>query len=326
MAQNWSEMGERGSAWGLIFVITAYRVLGRTFCRALLAPIIGFFYLTGAAQRQASADYLQRVWKQGALKKRPGAWQGFRHFLSFGYALLDKFAAWNGDIRASDIDGVNDGLFDEAKKTGRGALVISAHMGNPEVIRAVATVSRRFRVNVLMHTKHAEQFNRVMARVAPDSPVRMMQVSEIDVGAAMELSAAIERGEWIVMTGDRSALQDAEDKSIPVGFLGREAHFPIGPVILASALKCPTYTLFTVRRGKRYGVTFEKLADPVKLPRGERAQAIREYVETYVERLEREVKSAPYQWFNFYDFWKERDERNPAPQTASSTAKQERRA
>lgn len=327
MAQNWSDMGERGSAWGLSFVVGAYRILGRTVCRALLVPIVGFFFLTGGAQRRASADYLQIAWKQGAFKKRPGLWEGYRHFLSFGYALIDKFAAWNGDIRSTDVDGVDDGLFDHAKKTGRGALVISAHMGNPEVIRAVATVSRRFRVNVLMHTRHAERFNRVLSRVAPDSPVRMMQVSEIDVGAAMQLAAAIERGEWVVMTGDRVALGDADEKSIPVGFLGKEARFPIGPIILAAALKCPAYTMFTVRRGKRYGVSFEKLADPVRLPRGERTQAIRDYVETYVARLEREVKSAPYQWFNFYDYWNEQDERaNERTSASKAVANQEREA
>ncbi len=324
MAKNWSDMGERGSAWGLSIVVGTYRILGRTVCRALLVPVIGFFFLTGAAQRRASLDFLRRAWKQGALNQRPGLWRSFLHFMSFGYALVDKFAAWNGDIRSSDVDGVNDGLFDAAKKSGRGAVVITAHLGNPEVIRAVATVSRRFRVNVLMHTRHAERFNRVIERTAPDSPVRMMQVSELDVGAAMQLSAAIERGEWVVMTGDRVALEDSEGKSIPVGFLGAEARFPIGPVILASALKCPTYTMFTTRRGKRYGVRFELLADPVRLPRAERAQTIRDYVQTYVSRLEREVKEAPLQWFNFYDFWNDRAA--PPSRRAVSAAGQERSA
>lgn len=325
MAQNWSDMSERGSNWGLQIVVATYRILGRTACRILLVPIIGFFFLFGAPQRRASLDYLNRAWKQGALVKRPGLWTSFRHFLTFGYALLDKFAAWNGDIRSADVEGVNDGLFDAAKKAGRGAVVVTAHMGNPEVIRAVATVSKRFRVNVLMHTRHAERFNRVIEKVAPDSPVRMMQVSELDVGAAMQLSAAIERGEWVVMTGDRVALEDDESKSIPAGFLGREARFPIGPIILASALKAPTYTMFTVRKGDRYAVSFEELADPIRLPRADRGQAIRDYIETYIQRLEREVCAAPLQWFNFYDFWKDRAAPDE-PRATPAAAGQERSA
>jgi predicted LPLAT superfamily acyltransferase len=319
MSQNWSEVGERGAVWGLYFVVGVYRLLGRTVCRIVLAPIVTYFYLTGGDQRRASRDYLTRAWKAGYLPRRPGFWLGLRHFIGFSYALLDKLAAWTGQIRAKDVEGVHDGLFDAAKTNGRGALVLTAHLGNPEIVRAVATVSRRFRVNVLMHTIHAEKFNRVLEKMSPDAPVRLVQVTEIDVGVAMRLSEAVSRGEWVVMTGDRVAVKDGSTSAVSVDFMGAPAAFATGPYILASALKCPAYTMFCLKQGGRYHVDFELFADPVSLPRGRREEALRSYAAEFARRLERAVSRAPMQWFNFYDYWATTP---AAPREAKPTAGQ----
>jgi predicted LPLAT superfamily acyltransferase len=243
------------------------------------------------------------MWRAGHLPKRPGAGDVFRHLLTFAYASLDKLSAWTGGIRVADVDGVNDGLFDAAKKTGRGAMVISAHVGNIEAIRAIATINQRFRINVLVHTLHAESFNRVIEKYSPESPVRLAQVTQIDVGVAMRLSEAVNRGEWLVIMGDRVAVKDGEEKAVPVDFLGSPVHQPMGPYVLAAALQCPVYTLFCVRKGKRFRVRFELLADPVQLPRKDRETAIQAYASTFAQRLEAIVAEAPFQWFNFYDYW-----------------------
>jgi predicted LPLAT superfamily acyltransferase len=218
--------------------------------------------------------------------------------------MLDKLAAWTGKIRAEDVDGVDETVFNAARKSGRGAIVLTAHIGNPEVVRAIATVTNRFRVNVLMHTLHAEQWNRILTKMSPDSPVRLVQVTDIDVGMAMRLSEAVERGEWIVMTGDRIAVTGGEQSSAPIRFLGEDALFAMGPYVLASALKCPAYTMFCMaQKNRRYRVMFEAFDDPVHLPRAGRDAAARGYATRYVERLEKAVAAAPFQWFNFYDYW-----------------------
>lgn len=303
MAENWAGMRERGSYWGVQFFAVVYRLLGRRVCTWFLAPVITFFYLTGATQRRASHDYLMRAWRAGYLKRRPGHRAGLRHYMTFGESLIDKLAAWIGDIRATDVDGVNEGLFHAAKQNPRGGFVLTAHLGNPEVIRAVATVSRRFRVNVLMHTAHAEQFNRVISRVSPDSGVRIVQVTAIDMGVAMMLSEAVARGEWIIMTGDRLPPHGDPGRSVEVDLLGAPAAFPEGPYLLGSVLKCPAYLLFCTRRNGRFGVRFSVLDDPIALPRRDRAGAVGAYARRFAAALEAEIAADPFQWFNFYDFW-----------------------
>lgn len=57
------------------------------------------------------------------------------------------------------------------------------------------------------------------------------------------------------------------------------------------------------RGGNRYGLVFETLAEAVELPRTGRNTALDPYIRHYAARLEQHLRAAPYNWFNFYDFW-----------------------
>ena len=77
-----------------------------------------------------------------------------------------------------------------------------------------------------------------------------------------------------------------------------------GPLRMAYMLKCPVLLMVGVYRGgNRYDLYFEELMDMSKadLPRNE---LIRQAQLCYVARIEHHCRNAPYNWFNFYDFWK----------------------
>lgn len=300
---RWPVMRERGTYWGLRILAGVYRLLGRTACMAIMAPVIFYFFTTGHEQRQASRDYLARLWERGLLKRRPGLWTSFRHFMTFGASALDKLAAWTGDIPVSQVRGVTSGLLKKVEESGRGVFVISAHVGNPEVIRAVSVLGNGVPINVLMHTDHAQLFNRLIKEFSPASPVRAFAVTKVGIDTAMILSQAIANGEWVVMVGDRVPVHE-EGRVVEVPFLGAMAAFPQGPYILASLLKVPTYLMFCMRGASGFDVHFTKFADLVELPRGDRLGAIRRYAALYARALEARVAEAPLQWFNFYSFWR----------------------
>ena len=75
-------------------------------------------------------------------------------------------------------------------------------------------------------------------------------------------------------------------------------------LILASLLECPVYLFFCLREGERYRIYCEPFAERIVLPRGERVPRLRDYLQQYARRLEAYCLSGPYQWFNFYDFWR----------------------
>ena len=59
------------------------------------------------------------------------------------------------------------------------------------------------------------------------------------------------------------------------------------------------------RGGNRYQICLEVLAERAAAERGKRAEAAAHWIESYVRRLEHYACKAPYNWFNFYDFWDE---------------------
>lgn len=300
---HWATLSERGSYVGLWFLAAIFRIFGRHFCLIAMSPVVLFFFLTGAEQRRASRDYLERVWRAGYIPRAPSLLLSFRHFLTFASSVLDKLAGWVGRVEPHSVDGIDDGEFENLKRSGRGALLFTAHLGNSEVIRAIASVHRRWRVNVLVHTSNAVRFNALIERFSASSTVRMIQVSKIGPDTAILLKTAIDNGEWVVMAADRVPVTGGERISW-APFLGRLAPFPQGPHILGAILRCPVYTLFCLRIAGRYRVFLNPFDEQISLPRGKRDDALSASVSRYAAQLEAHVRIAPLQWFNFFDFWR----------------------
>ncbi len=295
---HWAGLGERGALWGLQFIAGAYRLLGRRACGWVMAPIVAYFFLTGAEQRQASRVYLGRV-----LGRQPSLAEGFRHFIDFAGRALDSFAAWSGAIPADAMATSDPDFLARAGTDPRGALVVVSHHGNVELARALMSPALRNRLTVLVHTRHAENYNRLLARYRGEAAGRLIQVTEIGPDTAIVLRECIERGEWVAMAGDRvPVLSQGRVSRVP--FLGGMADFSQGPWLLAGLLDCPVHLLFCRREGAgRWSLALESFTDRVSLPRGRRSEALKPLVEAYARRLERECREAPWQWYNFFDFW-----------------------
>ncbi|MFK0573818.1 glycosyltransferase [Endozoicomonas sp.] len=307
--QKWHQMQERGSGLGIRILLSTYRLLGHRAFTMLLMPVMAYFFLTGKTARQASQNYLRRLYNIApeALPEKPGHWLSFRHFMSFGQALADRFAAWLGQITLEhlDIEGKDQVL--EKLNTGQGVVLLTSHLGNIELCRALAGLSaseQELPVNVLVHTHHAEAFNRIMAEVSPDANIRLIQVDTIGPDTAILLSEMIDRGEIVAIAADRVPVDGSASDSTSVRFLGDDARFPKGPFILSSILVCPVFTVFCTRNGdNRFLLEIELFADPLLLPRKQRQEQLQIFIQTYADRLETVCKKAPLEWFNFFDFW-----------------------
>lgn len=307
-SSHWARLEERGVYAGLRIMLWAYRVLGRCGFALLLYPVIGYFFIFSTQARRASRAFLSRVHAdplgRETLVEDPGWRQSFRHFLSFGDALLDKLSAWAGNIGEDDITYENREIFDELQKSGRGGLLIASHLGNMEVCRALGQLSLGLKLNVLVHTKHAPNFNRLLNRVGPASSVSLIQTTEVDPATAMMLHDRIAQGEFVVIVGDRTSVKQSSRHSW-ASFFGRPAPFPQGPFILAAILECPVQLIFCLKRAGRYHIIFEKFSDLIEIPRRKRAEVLDDCASRYAARLEHYCAGDPYQWFNFFDFWRQ---------------------
>lgn len=303
-SQHWATMGERGSKLGLWFLAIIFRLFGRNVCLAVMSPIVLFFFLTGGEQRRASLIYLRRARDAGLIAGHVGWVLSFRHFFAFAAAALDRLAAWTGNYQPADIEDLDKANFAEAKQAEKGAVLLTAHYGNPEVVRAIANLNNRLRLIVLVHTAHAEAYTGLVNAMSGSSTIRVLQVSQIGPDTAIILQNAIDNGEWIVVSADRVPVSGKASRVSWANFLGERAPFPQGPHILAGILRCPVHVLFCVRTRGRYRVLFEPFADRIELPRANRERAIQASVERFAARLETHLRVAPLQWFNFFDFWR----------------------
>lgn len=301
---HWASLQETSFIWGIKILVWIYRLLGRGVFRLLLRPVVSYYFLKGSTARNASREYLRQLgqfFPELGLSGR--LWESYRHFLSFGENLLDKIIVWSGSISPEQVDFPNRRLLLELLSQKRGAMLLSGHIGNLEICQAIASLRGHIHLNILVHTRHAEKFNRLLG--GSSATIQLIQVTELNPAIAIELQEKIERGEFLVMVGDRIPVNGG--RTVQARFLGKEAAFPQGPYLLASLLRCPVYTLFCYAEDGRFHVDLESFAESIRIPRTEpqRSQLLESLARRYAERLEKLCRVQPLQWFNFYPYWQQ---------------------
>lgn len=303
---HWAGYQERGSFQLMRFTAWAVRLLGRRPLAPLLYAIVLYFFLFGRRARRSAWNYQRRLaaWS-GRADLKPTGRSVFRQFMAFADALLDKLDVWRGRLDLARIQIVDPADLHGQMRGGRGQMLVGAHLGNLEVCRALGELGQRVKMNVLVHTKHAEQFNRLLGEAGAQN-LRLIQVSELDPAIMLQLSQRLERGEWLAIAGDRVPLHGG--RTAEVDFLGARARLPQGPWLLAGLLQCPVNLLFCLKQQGGYRIDLEPFAQSIAWRRPQREQVLHDCAQRYAERLGHYCLQGPLQWFNFYPFWNDHDD------------------
>lgn len=298
--RHWASIGERGTLTGMLLMVHLRR-LGEWPFRVVLGPVILWYYLSHGLARRASRDFLVRL--DPTLRQRPALWRlrSLQHFFSFGQALMDKVAAWNGKHRADTFHGTGIDNFGKVVASRRGGLILVSHHGNLEVVNALSGQHPELRLTVLMHTRNARKFNQLLERATGRRQPEIMDVSELTPASAQQLDQRIHNGGLVIIAADRLAPNERRYRRLR--FLGNQAAFPEGPFILATLLRCPIYSLSCVREQQGFTVSFDSFDDTTSLARAERRDWIASAMQRYADLLAEQVRRHPLQWFNFYPFW-----------------------
>ncbi|AZL64218.1 MULTISPECIES: glycosyltransferase family 2 protein [Enterobacter] len=307
--QHWAQQDEVKGLWGMRLMLRVWKLMGRRAFTVLLWPVIGVYWLIARPARQASRQWIERVKQE--LRQRnmpvPPRLNSFFHFMRFGNAMLDKVASWRGELKFDrDVvfaPGASETLNIAAPQ---GKLLLASHLGDVEACRALAQLDGSKTITALVFSENARRFKQIMSEMAPQAGVNLMSVTDIGPDTAIAIKEKLERGEWVAIVGDRIAVnpqRGGEWRVIWSPFMGQPAPFPQGPFILASILRCPVVLIFALRQQGKLVLHSEPFADPLRLPRGERQQALQETVDRYAQRLEHYALMSPLDWFNFFDFW-----------------------
>ncbi|HEX6812659.1 MAG TPA: lipid A biosynthesis acyltransferase [Planctomycetota bacterium] len=292
---TWLNKRERGTVLGIRVLFWFATVLGRPIAKPLVAMVALWYRLFDRRAVRSSRDWLTRV--HG---RRPGFWAIFRHLHTFAQVTLDRVFLVTGRTKSLSFTRTGDELLVQQAATGRGAVLLGAHLGSYEAMRAGGhedTVT----IRILGYFQNAKMINSLLAELNPQRAAQVIHVGEDHVGVMATVQECLDHGQFVATLGDRTGLNQ---RNVEATFFGDPAWFAGGPFLLASILRCPVYLVFGLYRApNRYDLHCERFADRIELPRKDRDGALKVWVQRYAARLEHHARQAPDNWFNFFDFW-----------------------
>lgn len=301
---KWTQDTEFGAgSLRLRILFGIYRLLGAKFLTAAILPIVLAAFLFRKSARSASLGYFARLYAfSGRPELKPSLLNSFRHMYSFAASIIDKVGAWAGDITERDVEyckkEAQQRIF-ENLRAGKGVFTLCSHLGNIELLRAMASSrEEKIVVNAFVETARSKELNAFIARMNPNAALNLLPVKEIGIETASLIKAKLEGGELVVMAADREAALN-EKSGASLNFIGASALFPKGAFRFLKLMECDFCFAFICRNGKGgYDVHTDFFEAAL-------AQKPDEVMRDFVLRLEELVLQYPYQWYNFYDFWQE---------------------
>lgn len=306
-AAEWKQRPEGGGLFAKRLLIWIGQHGGRRAARPILWPITAYFLLRRRGERRASRDYLSRV-----LGRRAGWLDSARHLHTFSSTILDRLFLLTGKIEQFDV-GIS-GLDDVHAQLdrGRGVLLFGSHLGSFEVMRVLALARPDYTIRVVLDRRQNPTLTALLDALNPVIAGNVIDASQDGPSIVLAIKQATDQGHLVALLVDR--VRPGEG-ALPADFLGQAALFPTAPWLIASALQVPVVLAFGLYLGaRRYRLVFETFSSAISVPRHNRQRALAQLIGRYAERLAHHARLAPYNWFNFYDFWQDEHAQPDIPQ------------
>lgn len=277
----------------LRFMVWLSLFLGRRLCRLVLYPIAAYFVVFAPKAKRASKAYLSRA--LGRTARLP---DGFRHVLTFASVVHDRVYWLRGRHDLFEIEVIGESNLAALRQQGRGMVFAGGHFGSFEALRVVGE-RHGIDTRMLMFPDNARKVTAALTSINPALANSVIALGRPD--SVLRVRDHLQNGGSVGILADRML---GDDKSRAIPFLGEPAPFPVGPWRLAAMLAAPVvFMAGCYLGGNRYQLVFEPIIDFAQVPAEKRASAMQEAQDRFVELLESRCRQAPWNWFNFYDFW-----------------------
>ncbi|QTD43688.1 acyl-CoA synthetase [Ottowia testudinis] len=290
---EWATRPERSSMLVLRLMVWLSLKLGRRLSRLILYPIAAYFVVFAPSAKRASKAFLGRALGRTARVK-----DGFRHVLTFASVVHDRVYWLRGRNDLFDITVSGEHHIAALRQQGRGIVFAGGHFGSFEALRVIGE-RHGVDAKMLMFPDNARKVTAALTAINPalaDSVIALGRPESV-----LRVRDHLESGGSVGILADRML---EGDKCREVAFLGQPAPFPIGPWRLASMLGAPVvFMAGCYLGGNRYHLVFEPVVDFAQVSPQQRTAAIDAAQQRFAALLEARCHEAPWNWFNFYDFW-----------------------
>jgi len=198
----------------------------------------------------------------------------------------------------------SSGPLDKALEEGNGAILVSPHLGNWE-LGGLGLADLGYTVNVLTFREPDERVNQLREMVRQERGIRFIYVDRHDTSplAIIEAVNALRRNEVLALLGER----DGSSNTIRMDLFGKPTDIPVGAAYLALASGAPIIPVFVPLENGGYSTIMDQ-AIYFRGGHGRHAEAIQAGMERLMAVFESYIRRYPDQWYNFFDFWGEKND------------------
>jgi len=218
----------------------------------------------------------------------------FRNFAKY-LADFFRFEKLNRSYIDKNIKLENLHYFDQALASGKGVVVLTAHLGNWELGGVVlAQLGYPFWAVALSHKN--KKVNDFFVSQRADKGVNVIAMGK----AVRSCISEIRNNHMVALVGDR----DFTEKGIIIDFFNKPMHFPEGPAALSLMTGASIIPGFMLRNpDDSFTLRIEK---PVEFkPCGDKKKDLAELIKVYKNIIEDYIREYPDQWYVFRRFWVE---------------------
>ncbi len=282
----------KGLVFGYKIFIFFIQKLGIGWAYFLLY-IVSFYYLLFSVQgRNASIYYFH---KRLGFSKFNSFLKVYKNNYTFGQTIIDKVAIsfGLGDRFTYNHDGGE--VIKELLKNKKGGILISAHVGNFEIAEYFfSEINEISQIHLVTTDNEHRAIKDYLESISLKSSIEFIIIKE-DMSHIFQINNALNNNELVCFTGDRYF---EGNKVLSEKLLGKEANFPAGPFLLASRLRVPVIFVYVMKETNTH---YHLYASEAKYKHRDAMDLLKQYTVS----IENILKKYPFQWFNYFDFWKD---------------------
>ncbi len=270
------------------------RTLPRRFCYWVALRLSDTMYRSDVRARKRVRANLRRVTDHLGMKLDAVALEQMvrRMFHGFAKYLVDFISLAHMTRAEAEalVTVENREQIEKVKALNRGALLVTAHLGNWELAGAVM-VSLGYPITAVAHQQGQKKLENLFLRYRRKRGINVLPLGLMVVRQLLEV---LNKGEFVALLADR----DYTPRNQPVNFFGAPASLPRGPAWISSHYKVPILPGFLLRKEDD---TFVMRMYPILNEAGDQDEEslhlqLRDVLEDGIGR-------DPSQWFMFEDLW-----------------------
>ncbi|MFH0731993.1 MAG: lysophospholipid acyltransferase family protein [Candidatus Omnitrophota bacterium] len=221
-------------------------------------------------------------------------------FQNLGMSIAEIFCLRRMKRRlAKRIYGQGFEKIDAALKNGKGAIILSAHFGNWELL-PLYFIPNGYPSNVIARRVYYEKYDVWMELLRKNTGVNVIYRDE----SPRKILDVLKKNELLGIMPD----QDIDSvEGVFVNFFGKPTYTPTAPVALAMKVGCPMLPCFIIREGKRHRIVVEDAVDIQVTDNKE--NDIAQNTQRWTTLLESYIRRYPEQWVWLHKRWKTRPEK-----------------